>query len=685
MPDWSYQTMFRPLLFQIPSALARDFTLQAMGSLSRIPGGSLVIRTMGHMESSPILVSELAGIELRYPVGLSGSLDPTGTAHQAMAQFGIGFIEIGPVTVREVVNRGGTIQRDAAKEAIIYPDAEENAGLDKTVRRLQRKQGHQLPLMIRTRSTRGSSPQESLRQQQLLMEGLLPYAASLYIDCLNPSWSLEEALSHVDEVWRIGHSVQSRLELPIHVPAARNVPDVDALNGIAQVPASDKLPLLLYIPLDYPLAKLRQLLEAIPADRWSGYVIGEAFENDSEAVIGREGKQACSDRVGLIRELTGAQVKIIATAGVHEPQDALELMQAGASYVQLHSGLVYAGPGLPKRINEAVIWEKIRTEKPPVEPSFWHSWGWMCLLGMGMIIGGILAWIIAATSVVLPYDIRFLSMQPSAIKASNPFVLLFMSHDRVTLAGTMVSIGVLYFQLAYFGLRKGQHWAKTALMTSGLVGFSSFFLYLGYGYFDPLHAIAAALLLPLFIVSMMRSTADLPSYQMPSLRNDRTWLRAQWGQFMMVVLGFSLAIGGIVISIVGITKVFVPEDLAFLCATPAMIAEINERLIPLIAHDRAGFGGALFSNAIALLAAALWGVNEGRRWLWWTFLLGGLPGFLAGFSVHWEIGYTDFWHLLPAYFAALLYVLGLVLLYPYLCPTRKRGENRPDEYPINRR
>ncbi|WP_261381723.1 hypothetical protein [Paenibacillus cremeus] len=111
---------------------------------------------------------------------------------------------------------------------------------------------------------------------------------------------------------------------------------------------------------------------------------------------------------------------------------------------------------------------------------------------------------------------------------------------------------------------------------------------------------------------------------------------------------------------------FVPQDLVYLCTTPEQLNAVNERLLPLIAHDRAGFGGALFSDALALLIMALWGISPGARWLWLTFLFGGLPGFVAGFSVHLHIGYTDFVHLLPAYVAFALYVGGLVLLYPYM-------------------
>jgi len=57
--------------------------------------------------------------------------------------------------------------------------------------------------------------------------------------------------------------------------------------------------------------------------------------------------------------------------------------------------------------------------------------------------------------------------------------------------------------------------------------------------------------------------------------------------------------------------------------------------------------------------------------LWWTLLGGGLPGFVAVFSVHLTIGYSDFWHLLPAYSAFVIYVLGLILLNPYLVSKAK--------------
>jgi len=139
-----------------------------------------------------------------------------------------------------------------------------------------------------------------------------------------------------------------------------------------------------------------------------------------------------------------------------EPADALTMLNAGASFVQLHSGLVYTGPGLPKRINEAIL-QTARSEnmhRSGGEPARYQTGtGWIpaFLLSAGMMLGGVLAWLVAVTSVILPYDEAFLGMSREEILQINERLLLFMSHDRISLAGTMISIGVVYFMLAVFG------------------------------------------------------------------------------------------------------------------------------------------------------------------------------------------------------------------------------------------
>ncbi|WP_308637232.1 dihydroorotate dehydrogenase [Paenibacillus silvisoli] len=647
MPDWSYQSLFRPLLFRLPGRLARSVTLGAIGGLSRLPLGAFVIRTLGHMEPAPLLRSESCGLPFSTPVGLAGTVDPAGTAHRAIAQFGLGFMEIGPVTVQPVrTSAAEPIELDQDKRRITYPAYLENDGAEAVAQRLA-KPGHKLPQFVRLAPMPGSTAEQAAEQltamvQQLHQAG----AAGFYLDILQPPME-------PDETVRLLHLLA---EADIE-PAATNR-------------------LFLYIPHDTPDAMLRQLCASPALAAWCGAVIGEASTPDGKLTTQPADKQASAAKLRLLRELIPRQGFVLkAACGIYEPQDALELMAAGADYVLLHGGLVFAGPGLPKRVNDAVLHERVRQlPEPEPPPSFWRHWGWMCLLGIGMIIGGLLAWIIAETTVLLPYDEDFLGIEREALHHWNHRLVHFMSHDRITLAGTMISIGILYFQLGRHGLRYGMHWARTTVLVSFLTGFLSFFLYLGYGYFDPLHAVVALLLLPLFLLSM-RKNPDKPFRHPVNLYSDRTWKRAMRGQCCMVVLGFALVIGSITISAYGVTTVFVPQDLAFIGMTHEQIAAINPRLIPLIAHDRAGFGGALFSDALALLTMALWGIQQGERWLWWTFLIGGAPAFYAAFSVHMQIGYTDFIHLSPAVFALALYVAGLVLLYPYLMRPVTAGQH----------
>jgi hypothetical protein len=135
---------------------------------------------------------------------------------------------------------------------------------------------------------------------------------------------------------------------------------------------------------------------------------------------------------------------------------------------------------------------------------------------------------------------------------------------------------------------------------------------------------------------------------------------------LIIVQAVLFFLGGIVISLVGVSEVFVPEDLAFMRTTAQALGAINPRLIPLVAHDRASLGAMLVVSGLAFLQAALWGYRRGEFWLWWTLLLASLPGFLATLAVHFAVGYTNLYHLTPTFLGVVLFTFGLALSYPYL-------------------
>jgi dihydroorotate dehydrogenase len=120
-----------------------------------------------------------------------------------------------------------------------------------------------------------------------------------------------------------------------------------------------------------------------------------------------------------------------------------------------------------------------------------------------------------------------------------------------------------------------------------------------------------------------------------------------------------------------VTQVFVPEDLMFMDTTADALRQANPHLVPMIAHDRASFGGMLIATGVAVLLTSLWGLRQGQSWQWWMLLLAGSIAYLATIIVHLVVGYDHLGHLLPAYGGFGLLIVGLVLLYPYLCADYK--------------
>ena len=118
-----------------------------------------------------------------------------------------------------------------------------------------------------------------------------------------------------------------------------------------------------------------------------------------------------------------------------------------------------------------------------------------------------------------------------------------------------------------------------------------------------------------------------------------------------------LLAAGLTILAVGVTRVFVPQDLTFMRTTPEALGAISPRLIPLIAHDRAGFGGALASFGVAMFASVRYG--RPSKALWQALGIAGLAGFGTAVGVHPAIGYLSVTHLAPAVLGFVVFTTGL--------------------------
>ena len=182
---------------------------------------------------------------------------------------------------------------------------------------------------------------------------------------------------------------------------------------------------------------------------------------------------------------------------------------------------------------------------------------------------------------------------------------------------------------------------------------------------------ATVFLLPCYIAGLVISrklvrgdagswrSLTIPSQDAPS------WTTiAGIGRAALLATAVGLIGGGLTITAVGMSIVFVPQDLTYMGLDADEMRAINPRLIPLIAHDRAGFGGGVLTIGVMLLVIA-WCARPARS-LWQALCAAGVIGFGCAIGVHPAIGYTDFIHLLPAYAGAILLMIGLVMTYGWM-------------------
>jgi hypothetical protein len=280
------------------------------------------------------------------------------------------------------------------------------------------------------------------------------------------------------------------------------------------------------------------------------------------------------------------------------------------------------------------------------------------LTALLMMGAGAFALFQAATGHFLPHDTEYLGMTAAQLCTLHGCrIVHFMMHDRVSFGGVLLAIGVMYLWLAEFPLRRRESWAWWALAISGGAGFLSFLAYLGYGYLDSWHGAATLGLLPLFAGGLVLTRPLRVERVTRAPLDFRS--RIGLGRILLLASTFGIIAAGCTIMTVGMTTVFVPQDIEFMGITPSELRAVNAHLVPLIAHDRAGFGGALISCGLAMFLSVLYA--RPSRNLWQALALAGLAGFCTAIAIHPVIGYMSLTHLGPAIAGACVFVLGMVM------------------------
>lgn len=348
--SWLYRALARPLLFAQDSEEIHNRTLAALGRVGR---SEVLCDAVAAFFSAEPLPVEVFGLRFPNPVGLAAGMDKHAAAAPIWPALGFGFSELGGVTWHaQPGNPTPRMFRAVAEGALINrmgfnnPGAEALAARLVAWRALGRWPAH--PVGINLGKSKVTPLSDAAQDYANSFRVLRDLADFFVVNVSSPNTpglrqlqdksALDEILAALQELNRAASS-HSALRLP-HLPRpilVKVAPDLsfDALDDILELAGTRHIAGL--------VATNTTLDRSAPADDASRRAFAESG--------GLSGKPLRARSTEVIRQLhrqTKGALPIIGVGGIFNADDAWEKIIAGATLVQVYTGLVYEGPSLAR-------------------------------------------------------------------------------------------------------------------------------------------------------------------------------------------------------------------------------------------------------------------------------------------------------------------------------------------------
>ncbi len=341
-----YRYLLRPLLFSLDPETAHELASTLLRKIGRFPVCSSFLHRWCTCRD-PRLESTIFGLRFPNPVGLAAGFDKNASMLESLPLLGFGFIEVGTVTGRgQVGNPRPRLFRLPADQALINRMGFNNEGADAVQQRLQQTRKPAIPVGINLGKSRDVPLQEAVQDYLYSFERLYPYGDYFVINVSSPN---TPHLRQLQDKWLLTELLQALQERNIQLATT--------------MPCPPK-PLLIKIAPDLSWSQLDDLLTVVAEQRLAGVIATnttitrEGLRTSMEEAGGLSGLPLRERSTTLIRyifQTTSGILPIIGVGGIFSAQDAWEKIAAGASLIQVYTGLIYQGPLLIRSINQGLL------------------------------------------------------------------------------------------------------------------------------------------------------------------------------------------------------------------------------------------------------------------------------------------------------------------------------------------
>ncbi len=331
--------LVRKLLFLLSAETAHHvafFCLRLAGALGllRLFFGS------AHQHQRKLEVEAL-GLTFPSPIGLAAGFDKNAVGYNALGDLGFGFVEIGTVTFHaQPGNPKPRLFRLPQDRAVINRMGFNNEGARAVEKRLQGPR--RVVLGVNIGKTKKVSEADAIEDYRKSAATLAPYADYLVVNVSSPNTPGLRDLQAVEKLRPLLAAVQDEIGktkpgLPLLVKIAPDLSD-DDVDAVADLALELGLSGIIATNTTISRSGLKT-----PADEVEGCGAG--------GLSGAPLKQRSLDVLKRLKNKVQDRLVLIAAGGIETAEDAQQRLDAGATLVQIYTGFIYGGPGLPAKLN----------------------------------------------------------------------------------------------------------------------------------------------------------------------------------------------------------------------------------------------------------------------------------------------------------------------------------------------
>lgn len=344
-----YRQVLRRALLSVAGAdaeTAHERTLAALRWVSSFPPVLTALHRYFAVDAPRLAF----GLRFPNPVGLAAGMDKDGVALRAWPALGFGYVEAGTVTrYPQQGNPRPRLYRLPKSDAVINRMGFNNDGAAALAARLDRLGPLGVPLGISLGKSKITQNDHAVEDYRDSLRRLYRHGDYFAINVSSPNTPGLRAL-------------QDRAALAELIAALR-----DEVDALARQQGGAPKPLLVKIAPDLTEQATGELIEVCTEHAVSGVIATNTTTErmgiaPDERAIGEQsgglsGRPLHSRAVRMVRFVyrqTSGRLPIVGVGGIGSAEDALRMLDAGASLLQVYTGLVYSGPGMIRKINRAV-------------------------------------------------------------------------------------------------------------------------------------------------------------------------------------------------------------------------------------------------------------------------------------------------------------------------------------------